>query len=287
MKHKLPFNGDWLFVTETPYRGQQDEGPQQDYVKPNAILCSIESDDIDVIRLVYERAKGHESVVYETANHVRDKAKALLSSASFVSAALLGVASLLLTAVTRLAAWIVAVELLLFILITSHLLRSLYIAMEVMTREESVMSAPEELISPPSAGTFLVIRAYKQAISEVIAYANQTREHIRKRVNRLIIGQHAFRMGLLGFVLFVVLHVAAVTLADKVESGNATQKMMDFEARLLSLEAQGTQQATALTELTRDISRLRVETELIIERLKVPNSDGSRNGIDKNKRKPR
>ena len=271
LKHKLPFNGDWLFVTATPYDGPQDgEGSQPAHDRPDAILRRIKSNDIDVVKLAYERAKAHESAVYETANHVYDKAKALLSSGSFVSAVLLGVVSLLLTALSRLTGWIVGVELLALILMTSHLMRSLYIAMQVMTREESVRTSPEEFLSPLSASKSSVTRAYKQAISEVVAYSNQTRDLTRKRVNRLILGQHAFRNGLLWFVLFVVVHLGAVTLADKVTPKDSAQQMAELEARLSSIASRQDQQATAIAALVDDVSILRKETESLIEQLRQP-----------------
>jgi hypothetical protein len=209
IKERLPANGDWLYVTETPVKTKAM--PNDMAIKHNTpakVLQDIHSDELEVIKLIYERAKSHEAFIYNSGNQVREKAKTLLSTAGFISAILLGVVAFLLSTVVIPRIWIFLVEVFLFLFLSMHFIRSLSIAMQVMTREEYVRSSPSEFLSIPA--TTNNKDAIKDDIAQIVAYSNQTHEFIRQRGNKLILGQHAFRYGLIYFVILVFFHIIAI-----------------------------------------------------------------------------
>jgi hypothetical protein len=214
IKERLPANGDWLYVTETSYdKTQLPNDIAAKYDTPDKVLKEIRSNGPDVIKLIYEQAKAYEAAIYDGGNQVREKAKALLSTAGFISAILLGVSAFLLSTVIALKIYIFIIEVFLFLLLSTHFIRSLSIALRVMTREEIVRASPSEFLSfPATTDTEELEDAMKLTIARIVAYANQTQEDIRRRANKLILGQHAFRYGLIYFVILIFFHITAMGL---------------------------------------------------------------------------
>jgi hypothetical protein len=211
LKSYLPFNGDWLFVTETPSR----KNPVQrdlavEYDTPENVLNSLTSSNLDLIKFIYERAKAHEIRIENISNQIRDKAKIMLGTVSFVSAIFFGVIPFFTPSTLKLTWWAILTESLLFILLACHMIHSLMIAMDVITREESIVASPNEFlksyengIEPDSA----IIKAYKNAIAQAVAYPIKTHSLLRIRINKLIMGQRAFQYGLIYFVILIFFHV--------------------------------------------------------------------------------
>jgi hypothetical protein len=236
-KSQLFLNGDWLFVTETPTTS--DEPQSNDlalkFDTPEKVLAHITANDLESIKLIYERTKKSEASVDSIENLTRDKAKTLLGTASFASAIFFGVTSFFSSSSANLPWWIVAVELILFILLACHLIHSLVIGMEVMTREQSINASPDEFLNSYGSS----VEAYKNAIAQTLAYANKSHEFIRKRSNKLILGQRAFQYGLMYFALLVVLHIFSTSYLRMPTAGEQQTKRMEslFSVQDQSLRA--------------------------------------------------
>src|ERR1044071_1168002 len=98
-KNRLWFNGDWLFVfdnlpteqlalaipvgnqvaakaeAEVDVNNTEPEQQEVDFCNVAAIRRALFSNDIELLKLIYERAKKHESTFSDTASRVYDKAK--------------------------------------------------------------------------------------------------------------------------------------------------------------------------------------------------------------------
>ena len=212
-KSKLPLNGDWLFVTVTPVRGDIKHDDIADkFSSIDQVMEHLTSDKLSEsgLMLIYERAKEFAGSVSARADHVRGKASTLLSTSSLVSAVLFGALGFMMSDVSVNPAWIIAIELFLGVEMMCHFIRSLFIAADVMTREVSVEASPSEILSFDSVESYL-----KNAISQSVAYGNMTSEYIRKKVNRLIIGQHAFRYGLIFFAILLALQTGSRILNNR------------------------------------------------------------------------
>jgi F0F1-type ATP synthase assembly protein I len=218
IKKKLPANGDWLYVTETADNEIASCDIADEYDSPEKVLKLFRSNDLDIIKLIYERTSAHEDAINDAGDQVREKAKTLLSTAGFISAILFGVAAFLLSEVATSQFWVFIVEVILFLFLSTHFVRSLSIAMQVMTREEFVRSSPTEFLSLQNGQA--LANAMKESISQIIAYSNQTQELIRRRLNKLILGQHAFRYGLIYFVALIFFHIVAVGFYGSIEKGD-------------------------------------------------------------------
>ena len=218
-KSKMPFNGDWLFVTEDNTLPQSHEKEQllaeEKWETPSEVFQKLETEKLEVVKLIYERAKTYEAIVNSRADHVRDKAKSLLGTVSFVSAVLGGVASFLTTSIVKLNGWWFVGELVLLVILGGHLIRALLIAMDVMTREVVITSRKEEFLLPKSETE---LHALKCSISQIVTYANQTNELVWARVNQLILGQTAFRYGLLWFSLLLGVQIFAGKAVNEIDA---------------------------------------------------------------------
>lgn len=211
LKKSMLWNGDWLFVTETPPKVQsvkQDLALRHD--SPPKVLGSLVTNDLDSIKLIYDRAKAYESRIENIGNLTREKARTLLGTISIVTAVFFGVASFFSSSTLKYPPWAIVIELLLFLLLAAQLIHSLVIAMDVMTREVSINASVDEMLksddAPDSDNTPLLM-LYKNAIAQMIAYSNQTHSYITDRVSKLILGQHAFRYGLVYFTALIFFHI--------------------------------------------------------------------------------
>lgn len=276
IKSKLPMNGDWLYVTETPSTEQpQQEDLATKHDTPAKVLEDLTSNDIETIKLIYERAKAHESRIENIGNLTRDKAKTLLGSTSLLSAVLFGAASFFSSISTKFSWWAVAFELALFVLLACHLIHSLIVAMDVMTREQSVSASPDEFLSSyedsnaSSDGTMGAqpLKAYKNAIAQAVAYANQTHEYIHERKNKLILGQHAFKYGLIYFPVLITFHILAALFYGN--SGPSAQNTVATEQQTKLLHSLLSSQDSLLKILeqsTKDVALLRQRDDELLKR---------------------
>jgi hypothetical protein len=286
VKSKLPSNGDWLFVTQTPIteQPQQDDlAPKHD--TPEKVLKDLRSNDMESIKIIYERAKAHESRIENIGNLTRDKSKTLLSTTSIVSAVFFGVASFFSSSSLKFPWWAISIELIIFILLASQLIRSLVIAMDVMTREQSISASPDEFLAsyedsnaPGGPTVTPLVNVYKNAIAQTVAYSTQTHEYINGRLNRLILGQHAFRYGLVYFVLLIMVHIFATISYGNVEpnglSKAATERqtklfetLLTNQDKLLKGVSESTSEMTLLHKADSEILRKQGELETKIQEL--------------------
>jgi hypothetical protein len=293
VKTKLPFNGDWLFVSDDPPAKQHNqeapavnqlggianpeaektdihpENEEIDYCDSRAIRQALYSNELDLIKIIYERAMGHESIISNIASRVYDKAKTLLSTASFASAVLFGVVSFILFGLPRFRGWVIIVEVMLFIILGSHLIRALTIAMSVMTREQLIYTRPSEFLFPTSVGKDKVLDAYKDAIAQIVAYANLTNEKLRERVNKLMTGQHAFRWGLIYFVLLSSFHLVVLTVSPAEQPKDLLSRIVELEEKVLpSMAAKHDELIDTIKQLTTQLSQAHTDNAVLLKQLK-------------------
>ena len=286
VKSKLPLNGDWLYVTATTTSGQ----PQQvdlaaKYDKPEKVLMSLKSKDIESTKLIYERSKAYESRIENIANLTRDKAKTLFGTTSLVSAVFFGVTSFFSFSSVNFPWYAVAVELIVFILLAFHLIRSLVISMEVMTREQSITASPDEFLDCYDNSAFSEatdctpsVNVYKQAIAQTVAYSNQTHEYINERKNNLIMGQHAFKYALISFALLIVIHIFSIlSYGNSRPTGNSAvaaeqqtkllQSLISAHGEFLKGLNEGIKEMNRLQKIYNDILNKQTDLEAKIEEL--------------------
>lgn len=266
LKTKLPLNGDWLFVTEDPVKEEDKESDlAKGYDSPSRVAAALTSNDMEVIELIYQRARDYEQRIYASSDHVRDKAKTLLSTATFVSAILFGVESLLLPTLHAFEWWMVALEAGLFLLLVCHFLRALFIAMSVITREKVVESSPQEFLFAESKKNQTHVAATKKAIAEIVAYAIQSHNYLRLRVNRLIIGQTAFRYGLVFFVVLFVINGIVMSVRKADEPKDLLGRVDQLEKSVFSANQS---QASAMADLRNQISNILEGNKATLEQVR-------------------
>lgn len=267
---KLPYNGDWIFVTESPRnKNDKDIDAETQYDTPSEVLQAIKTNAPEILKLIYDRAKAHELTIHNSADHIRDKAKALLSTVSFLSAVFLGVVPFFLLAVTKFVWWLIAFECLLFLLLASHLIHSLIIAMNVMTREQYVKTSPQEILSVPQHSKRKQIIAIKEATAQIMAYSNQTHEFIRQRGNKLILGQTAFKFGLLYFFIFIFMHISAAIWYGSAKTKDPLISIIEHQEKTTRIAIDKYEKGIiALKELTKEVSLLHNDNALILEQFK-------------------
>lgn len=231
-----------------------------EYKEPQKILDVLNKtkcENAETLKLIYERVKAHETTIYNSADHVRDKAKTMLGTASFTAAILFGVAALFITAIKGFPLYVLIIEFSLFVLQIAFFGVALYKSVKVMTREQIIKPSPDEILCVEAvpADEQLVL-AYKNAISHVLAYANQTHEYIRQRVNMLIEAQRKFGYGLICFLLFFGLYFSFLFKYGPPDDGG--QRLRDLEQRLtLKLDEYTKQETEALKGIAVEIKKLK------------------------------
>lgn len=231
-----------------------------EYNDPQKILDSLNKNkchDLEILKLTYERVKSHEQTVYGSADHVRDKAKTMLGTASFTAAILFGVAALFVTAIKGFPLYVLITEFVLFALQITFFGVALYRSVKVMTQEKIVKPSPDEILCCESAlKEQPIVSAYKNAIAHVLAYANQTHVFIRDRVNMLISAQKMFGYGLICFVLYFSLHF--LFLFKYGMPDDTEKKMRDLEQKIVNkLENNTNREVEALNGIASEIRKLK------------------------------
>lgn len=233
IKSKLPLNGDWLFVTEDMPRFSSEE--KQEQIND----LSLEIDTIDKVLsavssgkknldIIYGKTKEYENFITNGANLVRDKAKTLLSTASFVSAILFGSSTFLLSTINELN-FLTTLEVVIYLLIVQHFVRALVIAMHVMTKEEMIYMPPQEFIELSGLPKKDQLKNF---ISRSIVYANSTDKYVWKRSDQLIKGQHAFRYGLIFSAMLLVIHLGNNIYKKESFNDDMLRKISSIEQKL-------------------------------------------------------
>lgn len=274
-KSKLPANGDFLFVTETPARGGQEDIDLADrYKHRNAVLNQLRSNDLDVIKLIYERAKIYESKVEMVDTVTRDKAKTLVGVSSLTSAIFLGFVSAFSSAIPKFNWWILLIELLLFIFLASHLLNALLKALESLTREVSEWPGPQDfLLSRVDVKPYF---AFSEAIAQIVSSACKNLGYIHERNNKVQIAQHAFYYALIYFLVFVMFHILALSIPlntnidDPMKKAFASMEKIPtaIETISISINSERQEQMTAIKELSTKLSTIDQASRAIIFELR-------------------
>jgi len=274
LKSKLPYNGDWLFVTgNLPDEEDEQKDLEDDYDAPEKVLQNFNSNNLDVIKITYDRVKAHELRIDNLADQTRDKAKILLTTSSVVSAIFLGVISFFPTSITMFNIWVITIELLIFLLLAAHLIHALIRAISVITREGSVYTPPHELLGNCHNAQFSnedhPLSSYKKAISQILAYSNQTHKYILERSNKLILGQHAFKYGLEFFFILIVFHMVAFISSANIRPQDPIAKLNEFEKKISStIITKQNDIINEINKLIREISLGHQDNKNTIEEMK-------------------
>jgi hypothetical protein len=216
--------------------------------------------DTGVARLIFERAKAHEATVDGISDSVRDKAKTIVGTATFVSAVVLGLISVVLPSFARSETTLLLSSIVLSGLLVSQLVRAIYTALEAMTHESFVSQSSADYLALARSPADLSA-AYAESISQIVAFANQSHEHVRHRVNQLILAQHAFKWGLIYFGVIAFLGAFIVVPTN---SGAETR----LQTRLQNLEdAVNRQLAPAQQRLGAEFDRLSLEVTKVASEL--------------------
>lgn len=267
-KSKLPANGDFLFITESPVEEVGQDDLAAHYERPDTVRSQVRWDDLDVVKLIYERAKAHESKVEAVATLTRDKAKTLLGASSLLSAIFLGFVSLFSSVMPRFRWWATLIELILFALLASHLLNALLKALGSLTWETSEWPSPRELLlsetDRPDGPSDKPTAAYREAIAQTVAYANKNHGYILTRNKRVQLGQGALRFALIYFALFVGFHIFALTLPRNAAEEDTIKKATAAIERIATVAEQAStsiasgqrEQAAAIKQLDTKLSTL-------------------------------
>jgi len=214
IKSYLPFNGDFLYVTENIQSSSTEKDISNDFDKSNIIIKKLKSNEKDILELTYKMSLDYYNSILDKSDKVREKAKVIVSSSSFISAVIIALSSsVVIVNKTISHQWLLYIEFILYLMTIMHLIRSLMIAITVIRREESIEISPLDIVEVAKYTDKKKLGLiYKEISSKMIAYANNTHEFIRKRVNQLILSQTSYKYGIFYFVLFMVLHVFILNL---------------------------------------------------------------------------
>ncbi len=209
IKSKLPFNGDWLYVTENiPKDGQEKHDISDNFDKPEQIISQLESNDTDILKLTHKMSLDYYNSILSRSDRVIGKAKIIINSSAFISAVIIAISSsiVLINNSTELH-WLFYIGCFFYIMTIIHLTRTLMLAISVIRREESIELSPLEIVEVAKCKIKSDLPSiYKDISSKMIAYANNTDKFILKRVNKLILSQTSFKYGIFYFVCFMILH---------------------------------------------------------------------------------
>jgi hypothetical protein len=270
LKHKLPLGGDWLFVTETP---SSDDVLTQDlvmeYLNQEDVLFDLKTENENVVKLIYERALKYNKDVENISENIKKKAEILLRMTSFVSAIFFGILSFVSVSKNmNVPNWMLFLISIFFILMGVHLISSLVQAIKVMTREELVLSSPQQIVFKSNEdiqgnNENIVLHAYKMAISDIISNACNTHKLIRRSINKVIIAQYSFVYGLFFFMLIIGLQFSASFFQTKKLPEPSFSDLIQIEDQLLE-------------NIVKKEIKLREQIEdrkKIVEKLKIENED--------------
>ena len=217
VKQALPLNGDWLWPTPTPAPTGLVEDLAETYSISEKVLEAIPmplpAGIADALMAEVNRIAQGTLVRTDT---VRDKAKVLLGTSSFVGAVVTGILSLSFQHMKLLPAWINVPFTILFALMLIEFGFSLILSMRAMTRETLHELAPRQLGRMiEEAGE---IDEFKRRLAATrFALANKNSIFTTEKVNYLILGQIGFGFGLFyALILFLVFAIAFVTSENKV-----------------------------------------------------------------------
>lgn len=206
---------DMFWVVPDRLEADQKDDIASEYESEYELEEQWSETDPSITEFIHDRAAAFSHRIHSKADRVRSKAKTLFNASSFASAVLLGLGAVYVRAVPDLTLGWSLLILGPFALMAVQLIRALYIAIDVMRREEAVtqsaLSIDEIASHSPSRA-----QAHLKSAAQLVAFANRTDEFIKNRVNRLIIGQTAFRNALVWFVFaFVVAGVLSVQQRDR------------------------------------------------------------------------
>jgi hypothetical protein len=252
VKSVLPFNGDWLFATESLKPKDPDERDlAAEFSDYKVFLREMHTTDLPVLQVIYERAKAYSDMIHKGADSVRTRAIAILSASSFVSAIILFISSLLISLKDRGNRWVTCFLMILFLGTVWHLVRSLLLSVDVVQKETLVEVSPLDISNLGSYNEACVGRLYKELSAQLVANASQSQDFIRKKANRLILGQCELRWGVGFFVTFLFLsvglsifHTKPDAIYDLVKSQNTK-----FDALVRTIERTADQQTKAIESL--------------------------------------
>jgi len=267
-KSKLPSNGDWLWVS---FEGEATEGKVIESV--DDVIGQIQTNDSDVLSLMYERSKNFETRIISNISDTRDKAKSLLTMSSFAATTVFAVAAVLSSTI-RIQAGLAVIVIALYVLLCSHLFHALCKALQVLTREDVVYASHDDIVGNEDERS----PALRKAIAETLVFARQTRRKSAGRVGDLLVGLTSFRYGLVYFFLMVALNVGIIICSNvEVTQDKETERRNRFVDSIATTQLANSSAALQLSNRINDLT-----TQLsIIQK----NIDSSRHLVKASRRK--
>jgi len=274
IKHNLPLNGDFLFVTETPINPEVfSKELVVEYHDPKDVLKDLNSKNEDVVKLIYERALKYNRDVEFISENLKKKGEILLRMTSFVSAIFLGILSFISTNISKnINTWILLIICIFFVFMGIHLISSLIRSIKVMTREESILSSPQQIvfknnetITNEKLGS--ILNAYKIATADIVSNTCMTHSLINKNINMIIIAQNSFVYGLLFFMLIVGLQLSALLFlkSDKIDELSISNIVQIEDKLLENIEKRRSLLLEQIEKRKQIIEILRIKNKEVLE----------------------
>ncbi len=265
IKSKLFLNGDWLYVTLDKQKVDNEVNLDEidlneALLNENENLAKIKDADEQTLKLMYERVLIAESSSRERADTVRDKAKALLGTSTFVSAILFGISTYFIPLIFKNPFYILVFESILLFLMFAHFTRSLMAAMSVLLRESYFEFPPAEILN--IKGTLTEI--YKKNIAVLLACIAETQKFTTSKVNKLILGQDSFRYGLC--YLFIIFFIHNLTIFLDLNNLQKTSNVSDslfFNGKFNSLEDSNMVNKRNILKLEKSLESLKFKIDSI------------------------
>ena len=277
LKHKLPFNGDWIYPTATPVSSDGVEDLAEVFSDPQRVLATIPVTLPSGINesLVVE-ANRIAQVASTRADTVRMKAQVLLGTSSFVGAVILGVVSFFSQHLIFLPSWVNWILIAFLTLLLFQFGLSLIRSVKVMTREQVIEVSPRDLGQITQQVKSLE-EFQRRLIGTRIAVAYRNQKYVNDKVNDLILGQVGFGYGLFYAFVLVLIFVIGIYLSGVTKDSLTKAKLLtieDVQSEMLTLSKRITQQiaevgTTSTTELQRiqkELANLSLEVAQLTKR---------------------
>ncbi len=211
LKHKLPFDGDWLFVTLST-NIEDDEGnikEDGEIVKEKINNNGLKNNNYQIISQFSDFANDRMVKIEERSKLVREKAKLIWQSAGVIFTVFFTITSLLINNFTHLPFNIKTIIFTLAIFMIIHLSRALKASIDSITREQNIILSSDSLIEIAEESTNE--SQYLEKITlEKINNSNEKNKFVTRRVNKVIIAQSSLVWGIIYLALILMLIIGSL-----------------------------------------------------------------------------
>ncbi|PRX29277.1 hypothetical protein BX659_11021 [Orenia metallireducens] len=211
-KHKLPFEGDWLFVT---FSNTSDDLAREDgeKVKEKIRNGGLRNNNYKIINQLNKFSNDRMAKIDGRSKLVREKAKLIWQSAGVIFTVFFTITGLLIKNFNHLAFSIKAIIFVLTIFMIFHLSRALKVSINVITREEDIIFASDNLIEIAEESENESDYLEKMTLEE-INNSNFKNKFITKRVNKVIKAQISLVWGIIYLASILILIIGCLFFYD-------------------------------------------------------------------------